>query len=93
MSRLSDYAAFPIAEETLRLSDIEGEEVTILDARVSSGEYGDFVVLSIQRANAQPAVVVTGATNVVDAIRRCINEEGFPVVTTFRKVKRMWLFD
>jgi hypothetical protein len=92
MARLSEYASFPTVEETWKLSDIAGEEVTILNAKISSGEFGDFVIMSVQRPNGDVGVAVTGAQNVVDAITHALERDAFPLQAQFYKQGRMWAF-
>ena len=91
--RLSDYGKLKEGSETLRLGDIEGQNVVINSATLHQGDKGEFVVMKVTTPEGEDIIVVTGGFLIVDAIKAVMAEEGFPLEATFSKSGRTWICD
>lgn len=89
--RLSNYGKLKEGSDTLRLGDIEGQDVVVNSATIHQGDKGEFVVLKITLPDGGDVVVVTGGFLIVDAIKAVMAEEGFPLGATFSKSGRTWV--
>jgi len=89
--RLSDYGMLKEGSDTLRLGDIEGQDVVVNSATIHQGDKGEFVVMKVSLPDGAEVTVVTGGFLILDAIKAVKAEEGFPLGATFSKSGRTWV--
>jgi len=93
MRRLGDYGVKNRDTETLRIEDLGNEEVTIQSAEVLTGQYGDYVVMQVIMDSGEMKPVMSGGIFVVDAVTDALQQGAFPLLATFSKRGRSWLFE
>ena len=93
MARLADYGIRDRDAVTLRLEDLEGEEVKIMGAEIRDGNWGDFAVMDVMKEDAEVVTVVTGAIFVIDALKDATVKKAFPLDARFFKRGRTWIFE
>ena len=91
--RLVDYADKQLEGKPLRLDDIAGQEVTVKGAAFGHGDYGDYALIDVVNEEGELLTVQTSAFLVLDALTHALENEGFPLVATFRKRGRPWIIE
>jgi hypothetical protein len=77
----------------LRLDDIMGKTVTILDAEFKTGNFGPYAVMAVDVGDGETQHIMTSAMLVLDALENAAAENAFPVDATFKKRGRVWIVE
>jgi len=93
MSRLATHLPPGTQVPPLRLGNIADQEVTITDAKIQTGNYGDYAVMTVVDENGEIVKVITGAELPMDALRSVIETDSFPVQACFTLRGRMWFIE
>jgi hypothetical protein len=88
--RLVGYSTLQFPEDSLRLEDIAGQEVSILSAHIGTGKFGEYAVLDIERASGDIQTIVTSGMLVVDAVKNALLAPEFPIAAKFSRTGRAW---
>ena len=89
--RLSAYGT--IDGLAKRLDDIAGVEVTILELEWKTGDWGEYVLIKVTDENGELMTVATSGFLVRDALHDAEDKQALPLVATFTKSGRTWVFE
>lgn len=93
MSRLMDYADKGMLEQSSRLDDIAGQEVTIAAIRFATAQFGEIAFIDVQTGDGSKTTVMTGAMFVLPALHKALEAAALPVQAVFSKKGRTWIFE
>lgn len=79
--------------DILKMSDIEGETVTVTGFVVRDGDYGPCAWMTLERATGDTVKVITGSDAIMQALKAAKDAKAFPVEAKFSKHGRAWGID
>ena len=93
MGSLGMFAKRQAEGVPLRLDDIAGKTVTVLDAEFKTGNFGTYAVMAIDAGDGETQHVMTSAMLILDALENAAAEGAFPIDATFKKRGRCWIVE
>lgn len=92
MSRkLQEYALKQAEGLPLRLDDIAGKSVVVQSVRWAVGNFGEYVIMTLENVEGEVQDVMTSAMLVLDALHNAEGAKAFPAEVTFVKHGRTWI--
>lgn len=89
MKRVSDF--YPEAVEVVDLDTLLGKDLVIVDIEERSGAFGPYLAVHFCTEDDPTVRIFTTGANVVVRKLKDLKEKGaFPVMATFKKVKRYY---
>ena len=93
MGRLTDYLPITASQQALRLDDILGQEVTVVDFRLATGSYGEYAFVDVGVPDRGTVSVMTGAAFVISALKAAKAANALPIPAKFVKRGRTWIVE
>lgn len=93
MTRLSEYGTQGLRQPAERLEDIQGQEVTVLDFRLASGQFGEYAFVDVVDELGNEHTVITGSFYVLDALKDAKAKNALPCQAKFVKSGRAWTIE
>ena len=92
MARLSDFGKSGNGVDWLHLEDVLNKELSIIEAEAREGEHGTYVIFVATDEAGEVLTVMTGASAVVPALLKVMQQEAFPVNDCFAKQGKRFVF-
>ena len=93
MARLLEFAVRQKEGGLPKVSDILGEEVKIVSVEFLQGKVGEYAIFDIVDDEGELTRIQTTGMLVVDALKHCQAEKGFPVDVTFQRNDRTYVIE
>jgi len=90
MARLNDFGALSKDSNVEKLEDVEGQDLQLTDARLTTGDFGEFAILQLIDSTGKPHTITTGAFLVLDAVKGWLDSDRQPADVVFTRKGRTW---
>jgi hypothetical protein len=90
MKRLVYYADSQLAMNGAKLDEIAGVEVTIVAGKIGKGKFGEFAEFDILDDLGEVKTFRTSGFLVIEAIKKALEANAFPVLSTFTRTGKCW---
>lgn len=93
MTRLLDYAERQKEGGLPKVSDILGQEVEVVSVEFHQGKVGEYAIFDIVNEDGELTSIQTTGMLIVDALKHCQAQSGFPVMCTFTRPDRTYVIE
>lgn len=90
MTRLADFVPKPKESTAIRLEDLAGKEVMVVDFRVVEGKFGEFAFVDVMDEAGKVYTFISGARLILAALKAAREENALPCPAVFQKNGRYW---
>ena len=90
MFRLADYMPAGAGISSVAMSEVEGQELTVLSFDVVNGRYGQFALIYCVDENGEDITVRSSSSFIISALMNAKQQGALPAKATFRKVGQAW---
>ena len=90
MRRISEFVEKQYLLPIVRNEEVQDKEITVEGTYFLSGDYGEYAVSVVVMPDGSKALWRTGATAIVQALKRVKEENAFPILATVRKRGKSW---
>jgi hypothetical protein len=90
VKRLVYYADSQLGMNAAKLDTIAGVEVTLVSGRVGSGKFGEFAEFDILDELGEVKTFRTSGFLVVEAIKKAVEANAFPLLCVFTRTGKCW---
>jgi len=90
LKRLVYYADSQLGMNAAKLDTIAGVEVTIASGRVGTGKFGEFAEFDILDDLGELKTFRTSGFLVVEAIKKAVEANAFPLLSIFTRTGKCW---
>jgi len=90
MSNLADYMPAGAGISSVAMSEVEGQQLTVLSFDVVNGRYGQFALIYCVDEDGDDITVRSSSSFIISALMNAKQQGALPAKAIFRKVGQAW---